>query len=469
MASELLTHAIQPTANIVASASVLAASTLASKLLLNYVFLSDNTPVSVQQKDDKDIEIKPPPVTDNNPSGAKPNAAKPSVPVVKEQIVLPSGLDLTTYRTQDLKPDRSFIRAFYYIRFQKDPTDEVLESFVETDIIQRFLEYPINNMNRVFYVMHFAGMYEKAPYINFCKIRNAGLKSLDKNMKVTIEDLLKAAEASDTLIRYLKTTRDNIGVLSNFIKEKILVENAGFFARTTDKQLALIQQYGSNNSIVLELFNSLSTLISEKGLSNILEECLNDECQNLTVKNSEHMKNDTRYKDFIESLKSNNTIPEVNFPFRCGVGDMLANAKTKEQVCVTYIKAETKEHHNYGCHDRNSVDPTRYIIYEYKNHHCVLLIPKTLAPSSKVAEAESNPKPSNPVVPSSSNTSKTVPAEEVQNKNNNSPNVSVAPATEPCKKYEDAYFSQGGRKKKQKRVTKRRRRSKSRRKGTKRI
>ena len=453
------------TANIVASASVLAATTLASKLLLNYVFLSDNTPVSVQQKDDKDIEIKPPPVTDNNPSGAK-----PSVPVVKEQIVLPSGLDLTTYRTQDLKPERSFIRAFYYIRFQKDPTDKELESFVETDIIQRFLKYPIDNMNRVFYVMHFACMYEKAPYINFFKIRNAGLKSLDKNMKVTIEDLLKAAEASDTLIRYLKTTRDNIGVLSNFIKEKILEKNAGFFAQTTDKQLALIQQYGSNNSIVLELFNSLSTLISEKGLYNILEECLKDECKNLEV-NETHKTNDRNYRKFIESLKSNNTIPEVNFPFRCGVGDMLANAKTKEQVCVTYIKAETKEHHNYGCDNRNSVDPTRYIIYEYKNHHCVLLTPKTVAPSSKVAES----KPSNPVVPSSNNTSKTVPA-EVQNKpaeevqNNNSPNVSVAPATEePCKKYEDAYFSQGGRKKKQKRVTKRRRRSKSGRKGTKRI
>ena len=414
-------------------------------------FLPDNTPVDIVQKDNNKITQLPPVI----PSGK--SSVKSSVPVVtKNKIDLPPSLDLTTYRIQDLKPDRSFIRAFYFIRFNKDPSDEELKSFVETDIIRRFLNYPTEKMERVFYVMNFADKYEKDPYINFCKIRNAVLKSLDKT--VTFEDVLKAAEASDLLVRYIKTTRPLIIELSNFIKNKILPGNAGFFAFDATKQQALIEQYGSS-TVLLQLFNSLSALTSDKKRFTLLEECLQDECKNLTTKDSQHMTNDTHYKEFIQTLSNNKTKGEVNFPFRCGIGDMLANATTKEKVCVTYIKDENNKHLNYGCDDRNSLHPNRYIIYMDKSHHCVLLIPKTLAPSPKVAESK-------PL--SSSTSSNTLISTAVEKKK---ANVSAAPATDTCKKYEDEYFSKGGRKRKQKHVTKRRQSSnrKGGRKWTKRI
>lgn len=413
----------------------------------------DNTPAPLQTKDDKKITIQPPPVVSNN---------QPSVPVVKQKnkIDLPPALDLTKYRSQDLKPDRSFIRAFYFIRNKEDPTDEQLNTFVETDIITCFLDYPLEKMNRIFYVMHFAGKYETAPYINFCKIREAGLKSLDKNSKVTIKDLLNAADASDTLIRKLETTIDNIGTFSKVITEKILPRNSSFFTDTATKQQDLIKQHAPNNSKVLELFKRLSALTGDKTkLYEILEDCLKDECKNLTVKGSTHMKNDVRYRNFIKTLSNSETKGEVDFPFRCGIGDMLANTKTKGNVCVTHIKEEEKDkkaHLNYACDDRNSLDPNRYIIYEYKDHHCVLLTPNSIVSAPNKVNPTEEPIASQKLSSSSptSGAPKTKAASTIQN---------------PCVEH-DKLFLRGGtrkhRKRKQKRKTKSR---KSRRKGTRRI
>ena len=438
--SEILTHAIQPTLNIVSSAGVLAASTVASALFLNYVLLPDNTPVNIVQQDAKKITEVPPVVPSAKP-GAKPS---------KEQIVLPQGFDITNYRIQDLKADRSFIRAFYFIRFNKDPPDEELNTFVQTDVIDTFNSYGTDKIQRVFNVMHFCGKNEQAPYLTFCKIRTEASKMTSKKL-ITIEDLLNVSQISDNMFRMLKTTTQKVSKLLEIIKE-IQKKNGAFLILDVNEQQKLMDQYAvisptnkpDNDS--LELFKTLSVLIRDKKtLYDILTECLKDECKNLS-QNEEHKKNDLRYKDFIKTLSNNKTKREVNFPYRCGVGDMLAEAKPK--VCVTHIKEEENQHHNYGCDDRNLVYPNNYIIYMDKYHHCVFLIPNSIAPAPnkvKLTEPPIAKSPTSGVNPALK--TKINAASTVQN---------------PCVEH-DKLFLEGGRKRTQKRGTK------SQRKGTRRI
>ena len=414
----------------------------------------DNTPVNIVDKDDKKI-TEAPPVIPGVKSSVE-SSVKSSVPVVtKNKIDLPPGLDLTKYRIQDLNADRSFIRAFYFIRFQKDPSDQQLNTFVKTDIIDTFNSYKIDKIQRIFNVMHYCGKNEKAPYIAFCIIRAAAFTLMNKTKQITIEDLLKVSQVSDKMFRFLKTTQPNVSRLLEIIKE-IKEKNGSFLTLKVDEQQELVDQYALTSTTkqpdnsALQLFQSLSALISDKQkLLDFLVECLKYECKNLTVNGSPHMTNDLNYRTFIKSLANNNSKSkgEVNFPYRCGVGDMLVDAGTN--VCLTYIKGEDKEHYNYGCDDRNVVYPNNYIIYMHKNHHCVLLIPNKPAQPKKA------------FVTSAATATATATGSKSK----------VVPTTDSCKKYEDEYFSKGGRKRKQKRVTKRRRRSnrKSGRKGTKRI
>jgi hypothetical protein len=376
------------------------------------------------------------------PPDAKP-VAKPGAESLKEGIVLPQGFDIKNYHTQELNADRSFIRAFYFIRLKKEPTDEQLNTFVQTDIIKTFKSYEVDNVQRIFNVMHYCGKYEQAPYITFCKIRTEVFKVIDKKL-ITIKDLLNVSQISDKMLRRLTTTQPKVTVFLSLI-EKIRKRNEAFLTLPVKEQQELMDQYavisnGQPDTDTLDLFKTLSSLISNKQkLYEILVECLKDECKNLSV-NSEHNKNNSLYRKFIDSLANNKTKGEVNFPYRCGVGDLLAEAKTK--VCVTYIKGEEKQHHNYGCDDRNLVYPNNYIIYMYNNnHHCVLLIPNNLPKTTTTTGVNSAQKAKSFVSP-------------------------LVP-TDACKKYEEEYFSKGGTRKHRKR--KQKRGTKSGQKGTKRM
>jgi hypothetical protein len=425
--------------------NVAAAATLAYTLWYG----DDNEAVN---KDDLGI-LKLPPGAKK--PGAKPDAAKPGAKPgakpSKEQIVLPQGFDIKNYRIQDLKTDRSFIRAFYFIRFKENPTDEQLNTFVQTDVIDTFNSYAIDSVKRVFSVMHYSLKNELAPYITFCKIRTNAFK-ITGNKLITIEDLLNVSQISDNMLRRLNTKELNVSRLLEIIK-KIQKKNEAFLTLDVSKQQKLMDHYAvisttdQPDNSALQLFKTLSGLISDKKtLRDILIECLKDECKNLS-QNEDHKTNDASYKVFIKTLSNSETIGEVNFPYRCGVGDLLAEAKTK--VCVTYIKGGEEQHHNYGCNDRNLVYPNNYIIYMYKkDHHCVLLIPNS------IVSALNKEKPSSSPTSGAPKTKTKAASTTIQN---------------PCEEH-DKLFLEGGtrkhRKRKQKRETKNR---KSQRKGTRRI
>jgi hypothetical protein len=437
---------------------------------IKYNLWSKDQKADDANKDDRGIldvsdakpDAKPGDKPDAKP-GDKPGA-KPGAQPSKEQIVLPQGFDIKNYRIQDLKTDRSFIRAFYFIRFKENPTDEQLNTFVQTDVIDTFNSDANDSNRRIFSVMHYLLKNEQAPYITFCKIRTNAFK-VTSNKLITIEDLLNVSQISDNMFRRLNTKELNVSRLLEIIKE-IRGKNEAFLTLEVSKQQKLMDQYAvikttdQPDNSALELFKTLSTLIRDKKmLRDILVECLKDECKNLS-QNKEHKANDLRYKDFIKTLSNNKNKGEVNFPYRCGVGDLLAEAKTK--VCVTYVKGEgeEKQYHNYGCDDRNSVYPNNYIIYMYKDHHCVLLIPKSIKEKSIALQTLTSPTsvvPKTKIINDASPTS-VVPKTKIIN--------DASTIQNPCVKH-DKLFLEGGTRKhrnsKNKFATKNR---KSQRKGT---
>lgn len=436
MATELLMHSIQPAVNI-ASVATLGAATYAVNLVLDYFLLPDNTSAEAQATQDKKIFDKlpqPPDDSSSKPSTPKPpddSSSKSSTPnpspgasssgssvpppALSDKIDLKRyNLDISNYTRKDLKADRSFIRAFYYIRNNRDATNEELQEFVKTNLVDKIAKLERNDWRRVYNVMHFVAKPNEQPYVAFFHIKEALSKLLYGGF--TVKELLDVEKYSDSFLTFLGTSEESLKKLREVIGS-VLKKNPSFYKRQPLEQVEVIKRYISKtDKTSLPLFESLLTKIQDKDtLMASLEKSLQEECDNLNVGTSSdsYPENNKRYNQFIQSLMLPSS-PEVSFSDRCGVGDVLASF-TNPVICVTYISAGEKQY-NFGCKDRFQLNPDNYIIYKHKNHHCELLIPKT---KSKAPD-------------------KTVPV---------TPSASVGPAAkkeDSCKKYEDEYFLKGG-------------------------
>ena len=408
------------------TAETLGTAAFAGPALLGYYYLLPDNTTTVEENKNNAAMLKKPeelekpgkspivPVPSDSSSGI--SVQKDSVPR-SEKINLGSygNLDINNYTRQDFKPDRSFIRAFYYIRNNRDATDEELKDFVETNLVAKIAALKKEDPIRVFHVMNYVAKADIAPYLAFSHIKEASSKSLFGGF--TIKELLDVAKYSDSFLIFLGIDEANLNKLQAVIN-KILKKNAAFYTLNPEEQIKFIKQYSTDNTI-LPLFQSLLTKIQDKEtIMAEVQKSLQKECNNLLVNKStdSYTENNRKYNEFIQSLSLRSS-PEVSFSDRCGVGDVLASF-TQPVICVTYIQAGEKQY-NFGCKDRIELSPNNYIIYMHKrNNHCELLIPK-----SKLKES------SKPV---------TSPA---------SKSASVGPTAkkeDPCKKYEENYFLKGG-------------------------
>ena len=419
-------------APVVVPAAIYAASTIGFAALggLRYYLLPDDTPFKKQDENDNKMLEEPAksPSIPNPPSVSSSGSSVPP-PAQSNKIDLTQyKLDISNYTRIDLNADRSFIRAFYYIRNKSDATNEQLKAFVETNLVAPISALNKNDPKRINSVMHFVVKRGKAPYEAFFSIKEADSKL--KYGGFTVKELLEVASFSDSFLSFLGTNDVNLDRLRQQIST-VLKKNSGFYTRDPAGQIELIKRY---NQKLLPLFQLLLTKMKNKDtLKENVQKSLQEECDNLKAnKYSEYNEHNKRYNEFINSLKEPSS-PEVAFSDRCGVGDALASF-TNPVICVTYIQ-EGEKQYNFGCKDRFQLDPNNYIIYMRKNNHCELLIPKSLTP----------PPVPKPVTPSSA---KTVTPSAVGKPGQQ---AAVKPKEDPCKKYEDEYFLKGGTRKRKRR------------------
>lgn len=469
----MATGLIQPALSYSTGLGVLASTVVAKyavHLFGNYLF--DKEPVEDIKADDAAGRIVPPPLTSPPPRGPFPDK-----PINLSEFKL----DIINYDVIKLKPDRSFIRAFYYIRNKEDPTEEQLRTFIDTDLIRPIGELKEENPKRVNFVMHFSGNFEKEPYINFSTIREALTKALVLDERVfTIEDLLKVANVSTIMRQFLDTTEESIDTFFETV-QPILIADGNFYKKPyndTTNYAILEKIRKKKDTTTLPLFKNLWVKMKDReSIILKIKECLKDSSESLVAngkktsdKGGGYLQSNREYNKFIENLRNAQT-SEINFSKRCGIGNVLAE-DTQPKKCVTFLKAD-KHPYNYGCDIVNKIYKDNYIIYKYDDdtNHCVLLKPKALAESKTLADPSKSQPPTPVSILKKDKKKGKTPVAEVK-----APVAEVK--KEPvkvnnCDKYETELFSKGGtrkhRKKKQKRVTKRRRRSKSRRKGTKRI
>jgi hypothetical protein len=418
-------HSIQPAVNVVTTAATWGAATYTANLIYDYL-LPDNTPFIQQDENDNKMLEEPAksPSIPNPPSASSSGSSVPP-PAQSNKIDLTQyNLDISNYTRIDLKADRSFIRAFYYIRNKSDATNEQLKAFVETNLVAPIAALKKNDPKRVNSVMHFVVKRGKAPYEAFFSIKEADSKL--KYGGFTVKHLLDVARFSDSFLSFLETNEGNLNKLREVIGI-VLKKNSGFYTRNPAEQIELIKRY---NQKLLPLFQVLLSKMANKNtLKENVQKSLQEECDNLNAdKDSEYNQHNKRYNEFINSLKEPSS-PEVGFSDRCGVGDALASF-TNPVICVTYIQ-EGEKQYNFGCPDRFQLNTNNYIIYMRKNNHCELLIPKSLTPP-------------NPVTPSAAKTvTPQVGKPGLQ--------AAVKSKEEPCKKYEDEYFLKGGTRKRKRR------------------
>ena len=115
------------------------AATMAAVGGIQYFMYKDKEPVTAVKEDDADMVIPP-------QGDAKKPSGPPLISSSQDKLINLSsyrGLDISDYDVIKLKSDRSFIRAFYYIRNGKDPTPEQLQTFVDTNLVT-----PIRNLQQ---------------------------------------------------------------------------------------------------------------------------------------------------------------------------------------------------------------------------------------------------------------------------------------------------------------------------------
>jgi len=413
------------------------ATAFAGPALLGYYFLApDKTSPEEQAKEDEELYEKPSsdksetPISSSEPTlptESKVSIQTPSSSGMASQINLKRyKLDISNYTRQDLKADRSFIRAFYYIRNNRDATDEELKDFVETNLVKPIAALEKNDWRRVYNVMHYVAKPNKDPYVAFFHIKEAFSKLLYGGF--TVKELLDVANFSDSFLIFLGTSEANLNKFRGVV-DKILVKNKNFYDKTPDDQLPLVGKYVDmkRDTTTVPLFqNLLSKMKQKETLMASVKKSLQEECDNLlkSEDSDSYRNHNKRYNDFIQSL-SEPSSPEVAFTDRCGVGDVLASF-TDPVICVTYIQANQKQY-NFGCKDRFQTNPDNYVIYMHENHHCELLIPKS-KPKSNSQAPPKTPSVSKPGV-----------------------QAAVKPKEDSCKKYEDDYFLKGGTRKRKRR------------------
>jgi hypothetical protein len=447
---------------------------------LNYIssWLPDNEPIKDIKADDAESSVKknsrpphsgPPPTTSPPPSIDKPI-----------DLYTQFQLDIKNYEEIKLAPDRSFIRAFYYIRNLEDPTVEQLQTFVETNLIAPIGRLPQEHPDRVNFVMHFSKNFGKVPYINFSIIRDALTKAfyLDDESLFTIEDLLKVAKVSSNMRAFLQTNDLTISTLLEAI-EKILPYDGNFYKKpSSDETNFSLSEHISNKDKqpTLQLFKNLWVKMKDrKSIIEKIEECLKVSCETLVANSKNtpdqgggYQQSNRDYNTFIKGLLDVQS-SEINFSKRCGVGDVLALG-TQPNICVTFLKAN-RSPYNYGCKKQNKIYKDDYIIYKYENNHCVLLIPKKLV----VAQPKIPPLPNTGTSANPSILKGKTAEVKTAEKGKRQQEVKTEQVSNNCVEYETELFIKGGTRKRRKRkhkvVTKRRqgRNRKSRRKGTRRI
>jgi hypothetical protein len=467
-------------------------------------YLQDNEPVANITVDDAAMYFPPPGVVKKTsgppgdvkkPSGSPPTTSPPpSGPLPDKPIDLSQyKLNISDYEVIKLKSDRSFIRAFYYIRNKEDPTDEKLQTFVDTNLIAPIKSLDEADPERVNFVMHFSHNFGKDPYISFSTIRDALTKALVPDAGVfTIKDLLDVAKVSSSMRYFLQTNEANITTFLKVVK-KILPEDGSFYKKPSSEEtnFIILDKKSTNDKTSLPLFQSLWVKMKDRpSLIQSIEKSLKDASTSL-VANSKNKKGEgyqlsnREYNTFIKNLRNSQT-SEINFSKRCGIGDILA-LSTKPELCVTFLKAN-KDPYNYGCENRNKIYKDKYIIYKYENNHCVLLKPKALTESKTLPQPPPTPvvsilkkkdkqKGKTPVAEVKASVAE-VKASVVEVAEVKPVKVKPVEVNNNCDEYEKDLFLIGGtrkhRKRKHKVVTKRRRGSnrksrRSRRKGTRRI